>query len=104
MNLTNEFQPIRDWAKEKGIFNKGDSKTQTLKLVEEVGELSKAIIENEGPEDMLKIADAIGDCVIVLTSVAHFNHLTIEQCINAAFEEIKPRQGKMKNGTFIKNK
>ena len=28
MILKNELQPIRDWAKEKGIFDKGDSKTQ----------------------------------------------------------------------------
>ena len=37
MNLEKEFQPIRDWAKEKGILDKGDAKTQALKLIEEAG-------------------------------------------------------------------
>jgi hypothetical protein len=28
MKLKNEFKPIRDWATEKGIYSKGDIKTQ----------------------------------------------------------------------------
>ena len=40
MNLKNEMQPIRNWAEEKGIYKKGDLKTQTLKLIEESGELA----------------------------------------------------------------
>ena len=47
MKLKNEFEPIRDWAKDKGIYKKGDIKTQTLKLVEEVGELSKAVLNED---------------------------------------------------------
>ena len=36
MKLQNEFKPIKDWAKERGIYEKGDTKTQLLKLQEEV--------------------------------------------------------------------
>ena len=43
MDLTNEFQPIRDWAAERGLYDKGDPKTQALKLMEEVGELAETI-------------------------------------------------------------
>jgi|TARA_E500000318_G_scaffold62683_1_gene57997 NTP pyrophosphatase (non-canonical NTP hydrolase) len=100
MNLKVEFQPIRDWADSKGIYDSGDPKTQVIKLLEEVGELSKAILE----KDKEGIADAIGDSVIVLTSLAHLCNMTIEQCIEDAYYEIKDRQGEMKNGTFIKNK
>lgn len=106
MNLRNEMQPIRDWAEQKGIYQKGDLKTQTLKLMEEVGELSKSILNNDKDE----IIDAIGDCVIVLTSVAklaeqHFNEdITIESCVNIAYHVIAKRKGKMFNGTFVKNK
>ena len=46
MILRKELQPVRDWAENKGIFDKGDPKTQTLKLIEEAGELSKAILNN----------------------------------------------------------
>lgn len=99
MNLKVEFQPIRDWAENKGIYEKGDSKTQVIKLFEETGELSKAILENNKEE----IADAIGDCIIVLTNLAHLCNLTIEQCIEDAYCEIKDRTGKMENGTFMKD-
>jgi NTP pyrophosphatase (non-canonical NTP hydrolase) len=99
MKLTNEFQSIRDWATQKGIYEKGDAKTQTLKLLEEVGELSKAILNNDNDE----IIDAIGDCVVVLTSIAEFNNYKIEHCINWSYNVIKKRQGKMINGTFVKN-
>lgn len=66
MKLTNEFEPIRQWAIDKGIFENGDIKTQSLKLAEETGELAKAVIEKNKEE----VRDAIGDCVVVLTSLA----------------------------------
>jgi NTP pyrophosphatase (non-canonical NTP hydrolase) len=100
MNLSNEFQPIRDWAKEKGIYEKGDIKTQYIKLQEEAGELAKAIINNDNDE----IIDAIGDCIVVLTSIAYFNNMSIEDCINSAYSVISKRSGKMINGSFVKNK
>ena len=100
MNLKNEFQPIRDWAKEKGIYEKGDIKTQYIKFQEEAGELAKAIINNDNDE----IIDAIGDCVVVLTSIAYFNNISIEECINSAYQVISKRKGEMINGTFVKNK
>jgi len=100
MKLKNEFEPIREWATEKGIYNKGDIKTQYIKLQEEAGELAKAIINNNNEE----IIDAIGDCVVVLTSIAHFNGITIEECINSAYDVISKRKGQMINGSFVKNK
>lgn len=100
MNLTNEFDPIREWARNKGILEKGDPKTQTLKLGEEYGELSSAILRND-PAD---ISDAIGDCVVVLTSVAKMHGMNIEDCINGAYRVIAPRKGTMENGTFVKDK
>lgn len=99
MKLKNEFDPIRNWATAKGIYEKGDAKTQTLKLVEESGELAKAVLNNDQEE----IIDAIGDCVVVLTSVAHLRNVSIEECINSAYNVIAKRKGKMINGTFVKD-
>lgn len=93
------FTKIRDWAKEKGLYEKGDPKTQCLKLQEEVGELSKGILKNNDAE----IIDAIGDCVVVLTNLAHLCGFTIEDCIESSYNEIQSRKGKMINGTFVKN-
>ena len=80
MKLTIEFKPIRDWAKEKGIIDHGDCKTQFLKLIEEAGELSKAILKDNEEE----FIDAIGDCVVVLTNLAAIRGYDIEDCINSA--------------------
>lgn len=99
MKLNNEFKSIRQWADSKGIYKKGDIKTQYVKLQEEAGELAKAIINNDNEE----IIDAIGDCVIVLTSIAYFNNCKIEKCINDAYNVVNKRKGKMINGSFIKN-
>ena len=99
MELKNEFQSIRDWAKSKGIIDNGDPKTQCIKLFEEAGELSKSILKNEEEE----FIDAIGDCVVVLTNLAALKGYNIEDCINSAYNIIAKRNGSMINGTFVKN-
>ncbi|MCS5550866.1 MAG: MazG-like family protein [Gammaproteobacteria bacterium] len=93
------FQNIRMWAEERGIYDKGDSSTQYIKLMEEAGELAQALLKRDEPE----IMDAIGDMVVVLTNLAHMEGLEIEDCVEAAYTEIKNRQGKMVNGTFVKS-
>ena len=93
------FDLIRDWARERGLYDKGDTKTQTLKLMEEAGEICRAVLKKDGPE----IVDGIGDCVVVLTNLAELIEVPIEECIEAAYNEIKNRTGKMENGTYKKD-
>ena len=93
------FQKIRDWAGERGLYTKGDKKTQFCKLMEEAGELGRAILKEDQPE----IVDAIGDMVVVLTNMAHLSGTTIEKCIDTAYKVISKRTGKMVNGTFVKD-
>lgn len=85
MQLTNEFEPIRDWAKERGIYDKGNVNSQFEKLLEEVEELRQGIIK----VDLIETTDAIGDCVVVLTNLAHLVGVDIEFCISSAYKEIK---------------
>ena len=96
--LPSRFDLIRKWAAERGIYDKGNSHTQYVKLQEEAGELAKALLE----ENMLEIVDAIGDIVVVLTNLAELNGVHIEDCIDVAYKEIANRKGKMENGTFVK--
>ena len=93
------FQKIRDWAGERGLYTKGDTKTQFCKLMEEAGELGRAVLKNDQEE----FVDAIGDMVVVLTNMAHLGGTTIEECIDAAYKVISKRTGKMVNGTFVKD-
>jgi len=92
------FENIREWAQQRGIYDKGDTKTQLIKLQEEMGELAKATLENDKPE----IIDAIGDMTVVLTNLAHLNGVHIETCIAEAYKVISDRTGLMINGTFVK--
>ncbi len=93
------FQKIRDWAGERGLYTKGDTKTQFCKLMEEAGELGRAVLKDDNEE----FVDAIGDMVVVLTNMAHLGGTTIEKCIDTAYEVISKRTGKMVNGTFVKD-
>ena len=93
------FELIRMWADERGLYDKGDPKTQALKLVEEVGETCRAILKGNDMEAI----DGIGDCVVVLTNLAELLGESIEGCIEQAYFEIKDRTGKMENGTFKKD-
>jgi len=93
------FELIREWADKRGLYDKGDPKTQALKLVEEVGETCRAILKGNDMEAI----DGIGDCVVVLTNLAELLGESIEGCIEQAYFEIKDRTGKMENGTFKKD-
>ena len=100
-NITDSdmFGKIRDWAEQRGLYSKGNSHTQYVKLQEEAGELAKALLKNDKPE----VIDAIGDMVVVLTNLAHLQGVTIEDCIDSAYNVISKRTGKMINGTFVKD-
>jgi len=94
-----QFDLIREWADERGLYDNGDPKTQALKLVEEVGEIARAILKDDTEE----VIDGIGDAVVVLTNLAELIGAPIEMCIDEAYDVISKRTGKMVNGTFVKD-
>ena len=94
------LERIRNWASERGLYEKGDPKTQYIKLQEEAGELAKALLNN----DQFEIVDALGDIAVVLVNLSHLCGYSLEQCMDLAWDEIKDRKGKMDNGTFVKEK
>ena len=94
----NRFPDIRTWANDRNIINGATMQTQFVKLIEEIGELAQGIAKGR-PE---AIKDGIGDSVVVLTILAAQHGVTIEDCIEIAWNEIKDRKGRMVNGTFLK--
>lgn len=90
---------ILEWAKPKGLLNPDFAPKQFMKLVEEVGELSNAILKDKREE----IVDALGDIQVVLTILAKQLDLDLDECLKSAYNEIKNRTGKTINGTFIKD-
>jgi NTP pyrophosphatase (non-canonical NTP hydrolase) len=98
LGISDRFEQIRQWAEDRGIYAEGNSHTQYVKLMEEAGELAKALLN----KDVYEIKDAIGDMVVVLTNLAVLEGMKIENCIDSAYNEIANRRGKMINGTFVK--
>lgn len=99
-------EKIKEWANERGLYDKGDAMTQFCKLSEEFGELGKAVMN----KDQAEFDDAIGDMFVVMTNLVELSNkyfdregASIEHCINGAYDVIKSRKGKMINGTFVKD-
>lgn len=86
------------WADDRGLLAGTTPTKQTLKLMEEAGELCNAMmLEDEG-----KIKDAIGDMLVVMVNLCAKLGMSLNDCIAAAWLEIKDRKGKMVNGSFVK--
>jgi NTP pyrophosphatase (non-canonical NTP hydrolase) len=90
---------VQQWAEEKGIFEKGTPLKQALKTQEELTELLNAIVDNDEAE----IEDAIGDILVTLIILAEMQQVTLEECLNGAYDIISKRTGKMVNGQFVKD-
>ena len=88
---------IKKWAVDRNVVS-GDVKSQMVKLLEEAGELATGINKDK----MELIIDSIGDVYVVLVILCMQLGLDINDCIKAAYEEIKDRKGKLVNGLFVK--
>jgi NTP pyrophosphatase (non-canonical NTP hydrolase) len=64
--------------------------------VQEMGELSDSICKEKD------VKDDIGDMIVVLLNIAERNNVTLEECLEQAWNDIKDRKGKMVDGIFIK--
>ncbi len=98
MKLNELVSSIEKWSSNKGL-DKADPSKQFLKVTEEVGEVAAALAR--GNMDALK--DGIGDVVVTLVILAQQNGLTLEECTQAAYDEIKGRTGRMIDGVFVKS-
>lgn len=65
---------VNDWAKEKGIHEKGNEKVQLLKTHEELGELISAHINKD--TELKK--DSVGDILVTLINATWFDKQEVE--------------------------
>ena len=90
---------IEVWAEERGILTKATPMAQSLKTLEETTELITAINNNDRDE----IIDAMGDIMVTLIIQAKMQGLSLEECLESAYNVITKRTGKMINGQFVKD-
>ena len=91
------IKQVEQWSIDKGL-DKGNSDRQALKFYEEAGEIGAALSRNR----MDDLKDGIGDTIVTLIILAQQHGMTIEECLQYAYDEISQRKGKTINGTFIK--
>ena len=96
--MENLIKQVEQWSIDKGL-DKGNSFTQYAKSSEEMGEVAAALCRN----DIDELRDGIGDVIVTLVILAQQNNMTLYECLEQAYGEIKDRTGVMsKDGLFIK--
>lgn len=94
---------VEEWAEKRGLIDENGPlplpDKQMIKLLEEVGETARALLY----DDMDELRDGIGDCVVCLIVLAAQCNMTLEECMDAAWDEIKDRSGKLEDGLFKKD-
>ena len=100
MKNYNELEAlVIEWASQKGILEKGKPEAQCQKTMEEVDELFDAICFDNREE----IIDALGDILVTIIIQSEMQGLKLTDCLESAYNVISKRNGKMENGTFIKD-
>ena len=87
---------VSQWHQDRNLIDGATDKDQFMKLIQECGELSDNICKNKD------IADDIGDIMVVLINIAVRNGLSMEHCLEVAYNDIKDRKGRMMDGVFVK--
>ena len=97
-SLDMHFNNFTQWSTDRKIIQNGNVLAQGLKLVSEVGELADNLAKGRC------IKDDIGDCIVVLNNLVHMQGLTLDECLEQAWSDIKNRTGSMnEHGVFIKS-
>ena len=87
---------IKQWHRDRNLIEGSDDKTQFAKLIQEAGELSDNICKGKD------VRDDIGDMMVVLINIAERNGLSLTECLQVAYNDIKDRKGRMVDGVFVK--
>lgn len=98
MMVTETLWCIKDWGKEHKINNPDK---QTIKLLEECGELAHEICRGRYNSKLTE--DAIGDIGVVLIILSDMLGYNFEDCLELAWREIENRTGHTEDGSFIKD-
>jgi hypothetical protein len=110
------IEKVKQWGLNRGITGpngKGTPRAQANKMLEECNETRDAVlisvyqVEENGWVDRYildEIKDGIGDLHVTAILLAEMHGFTTEECIQAAYDVISKRTGKMIDGQFVKDK
>ncbi len=96
---------VIQWANDRNIISGSTPIKQHDKLIEEVIETRDAIVSyslDYHHQSTEEIKDGIGDSIVCLINLASMYGVSLEECLQQAYDEIKHRKGEMVNGIFVK--
>lgn len=96
MELNELIGRVSQWHHDRNLIDGATDKDQYMKLIQECGELSDNICKGRD------IKDDIGDIMVVLINIAVRNNITMTECLQVAYDDIKDRKGRMVDGVFVK--
>lgn len=96
IQLVELVEKTKQWHHDRNLIDGADDKTQFAKLIQEAGELSDNICKGKD------VRDDIGDMMVVLINIAERNNISLTECLEVAYNDIKDRKGRMVDGVFVK--
>lgn len=87
---------ITQWHYDRNLIDGSTNLAQFAKLASEMGELADNIAKGRD------LKDDIGDMIVVLINIAEREGISIQECLEQAWSDIKDRKGRMINGVFVK--
>ena len=112
---------VIEWGESKGIFDSSTPLRQLDKTQEELDETRAALkklnnldrqpelmevlgMPTSNKEDILaEVKDGIGDMLVTIVLLAEMVGMDSTDCLQAAYDVIKSRTGKMVDGQFVKD-
>ncbi|CAL9959726.1 MazG-like pyrophosphatase [Vibrio phage D518] len=127
--VPSQIVSITEWHKDRNLIDGATDWSQTEKLFEEFIELVAAQMPDTRPIDIYMATarmlesifnkgriksvtqfkaeeakiDAIGDMNVVLINISERNQVSYEDCLRAAYADIKDRKGILIDGSFVKS-
>jgi hypothetical protein len=96
-SLDNLAQRVVEWAVDRDIIAHSTAQAQYLKAAEEMGELAADIARGRD------VRDSIGDVIVCLINLAAISGVSMQDCLQTAWDDIKDRKGHMTaDGVFVK--
>jgi NTP pyrophosphatase (non-canonical NTP hydrolase) len=90
---------VEQWARDRQIIPNSTPQAQLLKTMSELGELADATLKR----DPAAISDGVGDVLVTLIIYANLQGISLVDCLEWAYDEIKDRKGTLTaEGVFVK--
>tara|TARA_B100000214_G_scaffold359804_1_gene321610 strand:+ start:356 stop:652 length:297 start_codon:yes stop_codon:yes gene_type:complete len=87
---------IIQWHYDRNLIEGSTDKDQVLKLMQELGELSDSVCKGKD------VKDDLGDMIVVMLNIMERQGISMEECLQKAYDDIKDRKGRMVDGIFVK--